>query len=193
MGQVGRRAIDTSAEELRALLDREKIRDCIARLARGEDRRDLELLKACHWPDSSYDYGMSSGNFSDYLRWVLPGMEAITNTQHIIAQSVIELDGDTAKAETHVISYHRVDLGEGEHDTVVGGRYLDVLEKRAGTSGAAEWRIAHRTMVYDWYQDWGTALAPTEGIMGYPALDGKFAGRTRGDWSEVFFGKRVEE
>ena len=32
--------MDNSADELKALLDREKIRDCIARLARGEDRRD---------------------------------------------------------------------------------------------------------------------------------------------------------
>lgn len=189
-GAFGRSAIDTTTAELMALLDREKIRDCIARLARGEDRRDSNLLKACYWPDAVVDFGMYSGAFSDYLKLVVPGMEAITNTQHIIAQSLIEIEGDIAKAETHVISYHRVDLGEGEHDTVIGGRYLDRLEKRAGEGRAAEWRIASRTMLYDWYQDWGTALDSTQGVLGHPLNGAHYTGRSHGDWSEVFFGKR---
>jgi hypothetical protein len=40
-------------EEGKAYLDREKIRDCITRLARGEDRRDAGVLRACFWSDSS--------------------------------------------------------------------------------------------------------------------------------------------
>ena len=50
--------MNTVTEELRALLDREKIRECIARLARGEDRRDAELITASCWPDSTTDYGV---------------------------------------------------------------------------------------------------------------------------------------
>ena len=45
-----------SAEELNGLLDREKIRDCVARLARGEDRRDPAMITAAYWPDSTSDY-----------------------------------------------------------------------------------------------------------------------------------------
>jgi len=37
---------------------------------------------------------------------------------------------------------------EGGRDTVVGGRYLDWMEKIG-----ADWRIAKRTMIYDWLQD----------------------------------------
>ena len=33
-------------QELADLLARDKIRDCLARLARGEDRRDAELITA---------------------------------------------------------------------------------------------------------------------------------------------------
>jgi hypothetical protein len=181
--------MDATTAELNALVDREKIRDCITRLARGEDRRDADMLKACYWPDSAFDYGMYQGEFADYLAWVVPGAEAITNTQHVIAQCLVKLAGDTAQAETHVISYHRVMMGEGEaageRDTVIGGRYLDKFEKRG-----SEWRIKHRTMLYDWFQDWGPAVDWAQGVMGYPFHGPHYSGRAKGDWSEVFFGKR---
>lgn len=174
-----------SAEGLQAFLDRENIRECLTRLARGEDRRNAELITASYWPDSITDYGVFQGDFAAYLAWVVPGADAITNTQHVLAQSFIELNGDKAKVETQVISYHRVDMGAGERDTVIGGRYLDVFEKREG-----EWRIAQRTMLYDWYQDWGDAIDWSKGVMGLPFSQEHFSGRARGDFSEKFFGKK---
>ena len=180
--------MDAGAQQLQAFIDREAIRHCVAQLARGEDRRDADLLKASFWPDSRFDYGVYSGTFPDYLAWVVPGADAITNTQHVIGQSYIELDGDTAKVETHVISYHRVQMGEGEEagerDTCIGGRYLDLFEKRDGA-----WRVADRTMLYDWFQDWGAAVDWSQGVMGYPFTDPKFPGTARADFSKVFFAK----
>ena len=170
--------------DLQAMLDREAIRRCVERLARGEDRRDAGLIRASWWPDATYDYGVQGGSFDEYLAWVVPGADAITNTQHVLGQTVIELDGSTAKAETHVISYHRVDMGEGvgEHDTCIGGRYLDELEKRGGT-----WGIKHRTMLYDWYQDWGVSADWSTGIMGYPFHGPNYTGRVKDDASVAFF------
>lgn len=172
-----------SAEELNGLLDREKIRDCIYRLARGEDRRDPAIISGAYWPDSRSDYGVWEGDFAAYLDWVIPGADAIKLTQHVLGQSLIELDGDTARVETHVSSYHRVDMGQGDQDTIIGGRYLDRLEKRGG-----EWRIAHRTMLYDWYQDFGASIDWSKGAMGMPFSADHFPGRIRGDFSERFFG-----
>lgn len=170
---------------LENLLDHEQVRHCIARLARGEDRRDAALITAAYWPDSVTDYGVFKGSFNEYLAWVVPGADAITNTQHHIGQSHIELDGAVARVETQVISYHRVKYGEGdEHDTVIGGRYLDVFEKRNG-----DWRIASRKMLYDWYQDWGASVDWSQGLMGMPLSDARFAGRAKGDWSIDFFAK----
>lgn len=175
-------------EELKALLERDRIRQCIVGLARGEDRRDGAMIIAAYWPDSVTDYGVFKGTFDEYYAWVIPGADAITNTQHVLGQSYIELSGDSAKVETHVVSYHRVDYGGGdEHDTCIGGRYLDVMEKRAG-----EWRIASRTMLYDWYEDWGGAIDWSQGVMGLPFSQEHFSGRAKGDYSEVFFGKRKE-
>jgi hypothetical protein len=176
--------MDSSADELKAFLDREKIRQCIAGLARGEDRRNAELISACYWPDSTTDYGVFKGSFAEYLAWVVPGAEAIKDTQHVIGQSYIELQGDSARAETQVVSYHRVDMGAGDRDTCIGGRYLDVMAKRDG-----EWRIAERTMLYDWYQDWGDAIDWSQGVMGLPFSAEHFSGRAVGDYSETFFGQ----
>lgn len=174
---------------LQALIDRDAIRDCLARLARGEDRRDAAALSACFWPDSTFDYAMYKGAFPEYLAWVVPGADAIIDTTHVLGQSVIELDGASAKVETHVISYHRVEMGgdEGEHDTCIGGRYLDLFEHRDG-----KWAIKHRTMLYDWYQDWGQAVDWAQGVMGYPFHGPHYTGKAVGDWSEVFFGQRSE-
>jgi len=177
--------MDATTEELKALLEREKIRDVIARLARGEDRRDPAAITAAYWPDSRTDYGVFEGSFDDYLAWVVPGADAIKNTQHVLGQSVIELAGETALVETHVNSYHRVDMGAGDRDTLIGGRYLDRMEKRGG-----EWRIAQRTMLYDWYQDFGDAIDWSAGVMGLPFSAPHFAGWAKGDYSEIFFGKR---
>ncbi|MDP3674394.1 MAG: nuclear transport factor 2 family protein [Novosphingobium sp.] len=171
---------------LTALLARDAIRICLVRLARGEDRRDADLITASYWPDSVTDYGVFAGNFAAYLAWVVPGSDAIANTQHVLGQSHIELDGDRARVETQVISYHRVDYGGGdEHDTCMGGRYLDGFEKRDG-----EWRIASRTMLYDWSQDWGAAANWSQGLMGMPFSAEHYTGRTHGDWSTTFFSLR---
>ena len=176
--------MDVITDELKALLERDKIRDCITRLARGEDRRDAELISASYWPDSTTDYGVFAGTFDKYLAWVVPGSPAIPVTQHVLGQSVIDLKGDRASIETHVISYHRVDMGKEQRDTVVGGRYLDRCEKRGG-----EWRIAHRLMLYDWFQDFGVAVDWSKGVMGLPFSADHYTGRAVGDYSETFFGK----
>lgn len=165
------------------LLDRERIRDRIALLARGEDRRDAELITAGYWPDAVFDYGMFAGDFAAYLAWVVPGSPAIPVTQHVLGQSVVELQGDVARAETHVVAYHRVDMGEQERDVVLGGRYLDLLEKRGG-----EWRVASRTMLYDWTQDLGASVDWSQGMMGAPFSGDHFTGRAVGDFSTTFFG-----
>ena len=175
------------AKSLDELLDRENIRDCIARLARGEDRRDPATITAAYWSDAQNDYGVWSGDFDAYLAWVTPGADAIHLTQHILGQSLIELDGAVARVETHVSSYHRVDMGAGDQDSIIGGRYLDRLEKRGG-----EWRIAHRTLIYDWIQDFGASADLSQGAMGMPFSADHFAGRIRGDFSETFFGKPAQ-
>lgn len=179
--------MENAATLLQAMLDREAIRDCLARLARGEDRRDATMIADCCWPDSHTDYGVFAGDFEAYLAWVVPGADAIACTQHLLGQSVIALDGDAARVETQVQSYHRVDMGDGPRDTVIGGRYLDVMTRREGV-----WRIARRTMLYDWYQDWGASIDWNQGVMGMPFSAPHYSGRAHGDHSVRFFAREAD-
>ena len=172
-------------DDLQALLARDAIRNCLVRLARGEDRRHPAMIAAAYWPDAKVDYGVFRGGFDEYLAWVVPGSEAIRNTQHVLGQTYVEVVADAARAETHVVSYHRIDYGEADHDTCIGGRYLDTLEKRDG-----EWRIARRLMLYDWCQDWGASIDWSQGVMGLPFSHEHFSGRAKGDYSVDFFAKR---
>src|SRR5436309_1924167 len=81
-----RRVMDASTDEFKVLLDREKIRDCIAKLARGEDRRDARLITGCFWPDATVDLGIFAGSFDEYLALVVPGSPTIPVTQHVLGQ-----------------------------------------------------------------------------------------------------------
>lgn len=177
--------MDTITDEFRYLLDRDKIRECIARVARGEDRRDAELIAAGYWPESTIDLGMFAGSFDEYLHLVVPGSPAIPLTQHVLGQSVIDRRIDSALVETHVTSYHRVVVGDHDDDVVIGGRYLDWMEQRGG-----QWRIAQRTMLYDWYRNLGRSVDWSEGVMGVPFAAEHYSGRAVGDYSETLFGDR---
>ena len=169
--------------EISELCDRERIRDCLARLARGEDRRNAELVSGAFWPSATVDLGIFRGSFDDYLAWVVPGASEIPVTQHVLGQSLIELRADCAIAETHVQAYHRVAGENGHRDTVIGGRYADRFEKNDG-----QWRIAERTMLYDWCRDLGEAVDWSQGLMGLPFDSARYAGRAHGDPSERILG-----
>ena len=174
-----------SADDIVSFIDREKIRDCLARLARGEDRRDAQLIRGCYWPDATDDHGIFTGTFEEYLAWVVPGSPATPVTLHTLGQSLIDLKGTAALVETHLTSYHRIDMGAQASDLVIGGRYLDRMEKRG-----SEWRIAHRIMIYDWLRDFGESVDWSKGVLGTPFLSDHAVGAARGDFSETFFKAR---
>jgi hypothetical protein len=175
-------AVHAKTATLEILIDREAIRDVITRVARGEDRRNEGLLRSAFWPEATIDFGVMQGDFETYLSWCVPGSPDIPVTQHMLGQCMISLRGDTARSETYVTSYHRVKAGDEERDSAMGGRYLDVLEKRDG-----EWRIASRVMLYDWDRDLGVAVDWSRGLMGMPFAGDHYTGRSASDHSEVFF------
>ncbi|MBB3604345.1 hypothetical protein FHT40_004023 [Mycolicibacterium sp. BK556] len=168
------------------MLDRESIRQCLARLARGEDRRDAALIDGAFWPTATVDYGIFAGSVDDYLAWVVPGSDDVVVTQHVLGQSLIQLHSDTALAETQVLAYHRIRATPEDRDTMIGGRYLDWLDKVGG-----HWRIARRTMLYDWYRDMGEAVDWSAGLMGMPLDAGRYTGRAVGDPSGALLGEET--
>lgn len=51
--------------DINDLIDREAIRDCLARLSRGEDRRSADIIRACYSPDAKLDFGIFVGAFAE--------------------------------------------------------------------------------------------------------------------------------
>ena len=139
------------ADDLQSLLDREAIRDVLMRYCRGIDRCDRSLLEGAYWPEAIDDHGNFSGKRDEFIDWCLPLLrERMDQTTHFLGNILIRLDGDSAGVETYFEAYHRIRRDGAEpYDAVLGGRYLDRMEKRGG-----EWRIADRIAIYDWAREY---------------------------------------
>jgi len=128
--------------ELRNLLDRQAILDCLNRYNRGVDRCDDELLLSAYHEDAIECHGTFTGPPAEFARSIRPAQENWAGSQHHITNHLVEIEGDIANAETYflVLSQRHGEETMG----LVGGRYLDRLERRGG-----EWRIALRVVVLD--------------------------------------------
>jgi hypothetical protein len=131
--------------DITEVADRLAIAETLALYCRGIDRCDGALLSAVFTPDARIDYGDGARSPDDTIPGLIAALGAMRLTQHNISNTVMRLSGDMAKAETNCVALHILSATEGEIELVVGGRYLDRLEKREG-----RWRIAERLYVMDW-------------------------------------------
>ena len=131
--------------DITEVADRLAIAETLALYCRGIDRCDAEQLAAVFTPDAYLDYGSGAVPIGETIAGLMAGLGTMRLTQHNITNTVMRLDGDTAKAETNCVALHLIPTPEGEIELVVGGRYLDRLVKREG-----RWQIAERLYVMDW-------------------------------------------
>ena len=120
------------------LMDRQAILDCIASHARGHDRHDSEMITAAYHEDGFDEHGNAVNPGPKYAEWINPVHAAGSqNHLHNVTTHTVEIDGDSAHAESYVL----VTLLDhnGETARFINGRYIDRLEKRDGV-----WRIAVR-------------------------------------------------
>lgn len=131
---------------LRRLEDVEAIRTLLAEIARGTDRYDSQLLARTIHEDAVLDMGgartMSGAAFAAALK---PPAEPRPGRMHLVSNARIDVDGDAAWSESHIVSCQDV-LVEGVRKTRIrAGRYLDRWERRDG-----RWKLAARTLVDEW-------------------------------------------
>lgn len=131
--------------DITEVADRLAIAETLALYCRGIDRCDGALLAKVFTPDAQIDYGDGAKSPDETIPGLIAALGAMRLTQHNISNTVMRLSGDMAKAETNCVALHILSAIEGEIELVVGGRYLDRLEKREG-----RWRIAERLYVMDW-------------------------------------------
>ncbi len=157
--------------DMTEITDRLAIAEVLARYCRGIDRCDGALLAAVFTPDARIDYGDGAKTPAETIPGLMAGLGAMRLTQHNISNTVMQITGATAKAETHCVALHLIPSPDGEIELVVGGRYLDRLTKSAG-----QWRIAERLYVMDWNRSAPSTIQTAGGL-----FDGLQRRGARGD------------
>ncbi|MFO1268592.1 MAG: nuclear transport factor 2 family protein [Rubrivivax sp.] len=145
--------------DLADLTDREAIRDALYRYCRGIDRADEAMLRSAYWPDATDCHGAYRGSAGGFIERALPNLRAGGRGVHQVSNVLSELHGAqnddaggpgrTAAVESSFFAL-QTSAAAPAQCTVLCGRYLDRFEKRG-----AEWRIAARTVVYDWIEERG--------------------------------------
>jgi ketosteroid isomerase-like protein len=153
--------------EIQALIDRAAITEVLHRYCRAVDRADLDLLKACYHDDATEDHGGTfQGPAADYIAGIAPMLPRSLMT-HSTTNVLIELDGDTAQAESHILAFARLKKDGEKFDTLTLARAVDRFERRDG-----RWAIAARRMAWEWHHEmpmaetWGRGLiAPDPAVL----------------------------
>lgn len=128
---------------LQEVSDRIEIDDLLIRYTVAIDEKDWELLDTVYTPDAKIDYTTSGGIKGEYPEvraWLAKALAPFTMTQHLVSNSVVEVDGDTATARTMVFNPMGTDDGRGGLNMFyVGAWYEDRLVRTPDG-----WRIAER-------------------------------------------------
>jgi hypothetical protein len=158
-------------EAIKQYLVKREIVDLLHARARGADRYDPALMKACHPEDGTDNHGTYQGPMHGFIDGLeaarLKGPECF-GKQHIIGNALFEFrdDGDVF-VESYHVAHETYAEGDGRVFFHIGGRYLDTFRHLGG-----RWLIQHRDIVYDWSRVmpatrpfWDPQTQPTE-LMG---------------------------
>lgn len=131
---------------LEVLADKQELQELALRYARAVDRKDFDRLARLYHPDAHHAHGgMFAGRPADFIIWLKKSMVNM-DTQHLVANSLFEIDGDTAKGEIYTINFHHFPATNSNY--VAGGRYLDRYVWHEG-----RWVFKERTRVIDWSEE----------------------------------------
>lgn len=138
---------------VREMKDRHEIGECLLRYTRGVDRFDRDLMRSAYHDDAWDQHGVASGDPDSFCRWAIDfHNKAQASHHHMVSNTVIDLDGDTAHVESY---YLFVGDNRSGPPTLSYGRYVDRFERRAG-----DWRIAHRVCIIEYSGFFGETRVP---------------------------------
>lgn len=156
--------LETLRRDVQYVKDKIEIRDLIHSQARGHDRHDVSLMTSVYTEDGIDEHGPTVKAAADYGDWANEAHSAaFAQHSHNITTHTCEIDRDVAHSESYVIVQARA----GKTLIMMGGRYIDRLERTDG-----KWKIALRRCTVEWtLQGDGSALK-----------SGNFAGFIKGSW-----------
>jgi hypothetical protein len=130
--------LGTVARDVRYLMDRTDILDCISRHARGCDRHDIDLISSAYHADGVDEHGHAVNRGPEYGEWANETHAETSRVHtHNITTHTCDIDGDTAHAESYAIVV--LISPDSRSAQFITGRYIDRLERRND-----RWRIAVR-------------------------------------------------
>ncbi len=151
-----------TAKILEELADREAIRECLYRYARGVDRLDADMVLSAYWPECVDKHLDFTGNAQEFVDWSFPLMRNMDQTMHHITNVLTNIRGNSADVEAYFYGIHRVNIPEvGKIDVIGAGRYIDKFEKRGD-----EWRVIQREVVTDWFRQYPDSADWSQGMLG---------------------------
>ena len=146
---------------LEELADREAIRECLYRYARGVDRLDADMIRSAYWPDAIDTHLEFKGTVDQFIDWAFPIMQTMDQTMHMIGNVLITIRGAEADVESYFYGYHRITLEGVKQDVIGAGRYVDRFQRRGD-----EWRVAERLVLTDWFRHYPDSADWSQGLLG---------------------------
>lgn len=199
MTEVGAGVPDGMPSAQDELLAYRRIEDVIHRYARGADRLDAALFASAFWDDGGYEVSGEIRPVGVNVTAILDDTMAakFAMTHHLVGNVLVDFHGsDRANSESYFHAFHlthdglsadelRAMIGDRRfaelaargaqrYEIVIGGRYLDALERRGD-----EWRIRARRIVIDWM-----SIRPDSGLQEHEPFLGersRWGGRDRSD------------
>jgi ketosteroid isomerase-like protein len=141
------------------LRDRLEIRELVDRYARAADRVDGDAAAALFTEDGALRI-FERGNEvpvrerlgGEAIATAFSGLSRYDVTLHVVANHLVELEGDIATGETYCLAHHVRSIGEGADahlsDYMMAIRYLDTFERTA-----MGWRIAQRHLQLEFTEE----------------------------------------
>src|SRR5277367_309559 len=111
------------AARVRDLLDKQEIAEVLYRRARAGDHGDEDAAKSCYHPGATESHALFSGLVDDFIievshkSWADPTLRLMRSS---VCNVTVDLAGDRAKVESHVIVFIEICDGEKSRDILNG-------------------------------------------------------------------------
>ncbi|MBT4490057.1 MAG: nuclear transport factor 2 family protein, partial [Rhodospirillaceae bacterium] len=120
------------------------------------DTRDWELLATCFAENLEADFRAFGGRevvkgrdaWVEIIKGTIAGLDA---TQHLTANHVHQIDGDTATLTAYLQALHRLDTARSDPEYTVGGYYVcNMVRGEENQNGG--WRMQRYTLNVTWHR-----------------------------------------
>jgi SnoaL-like domain len=126
--------------------DRLAITDLTITYTWALDQRNFEQLREVFLPNAVFDIaGVPFAGIDAIITKVSESLTPLDDSQHIISNHQITIDGDTGTCRCYLQAQHVRRAAEGGPNFIFAGRYEDEVVRTA-----EGWRIAKRHLVHMW-------------------------------------------